>query len=139
MPGLLLTTVSRHAWSHEHRLSPVAMPNTQPQGGVHALRMRKAWTPPWGWVFGIATGLSLCSWLQAWRLTVVNSKPGMAIHPEKLLALNVAYWFVPALLMPAVVWGARRFPFDNGRKVRAVLAHTVGALLFSFTCFIGMV
>jgi len=101
--------------------------------------MRKAWTPPWPWVFGVATGLSIFSWLQAWRLTLINSKPGTIIHPEKLLALNLAYWYVPALLMPAVVWAARRFPFDSGHKLRALGAHTVGALMFAAACFVGMI
>ena len=73
-------------------------------------RMRKAWTPPWRWVFGVATGLSVFSWLQAWRLTLINSRPGMTIPSGKLLVLNLALWFVPALLMPAVA-GGRRFPF----------------------------
>jgi two-component system, LytTR family, sensor kinase len=112
---------------------------TRPSAASDTARMRKAWTPPRRWVFGIATGLAIFSWLQAWRLTLVNSKPGTDIHPEKLLALNLAYWYVPALLTPAVVWAARRFPFDNGRKVRAVAAHVTGALLFALACFVGMV
>jgi signal transduction histidine kinase len=111
------------------RLSPAA----------DTARMRKSWTPPWGWVLGIATGLSLFSWLEAWRLTVVNSKPGMAAHPEKLLALNLAYWFIPALLMPAVVWAARRFPIVSGHKVRAVFAHAFGAMLFAAGCIGGLI
>ena len=93
--------------------------------------MRKVWTPPWPWVFGVATALGLFSFLQAYRLTMVNSKPGMSIMAGKLLLLNLALWYVPALLMPAVVWVARRFSFDSGRKVRAVLAHAAGALVFS--------
>jgi len=102
-------------------------------------RMRKAWTPPWRWVFGVATGLSIFSWLQAWRLTLINSKPGMDIHPEKLLVLNLAYWYLPALLMPAVVWASRRFPFDSGHRLRALLAHAIGALTFAAACFVGMI
>jgi len=114
-------------------------PLTRVSPAADTARMRKAWTPPRGWVFGIATGLAIFSWLQAWRLTLINSKPGTEIHPGKLFALNLAYWYVPALLMPAVVWAARRFPFDNGRKVRAVAVHAVGALLFAFACLVGMV
>jgi two-component sensor histidine kinase len=78
------------------------------------------------------------SWLQAWRLTLINSKPGMDIHPEKLLVLNLAYWYVPALLMPAVVWAARRFPFDTGHRPRALLVHSMGALTFAAACFVSM-
>jgi signal transduction histidine kinase len=90
-------------------------------------------------VFGIATGLSLFSFLQAWRLTFINTRPGTIIHPGKLLALNLEYWYLPALLMPAVVWTARRFPFASGHKVRAVFAHAIGALLFSAASIGGMI
>src|SRR4051812_38237282 len=101
-------------------------------------RMRKVWTPPWRWVFGVATGLSLFSFLQAYRLTSINNKPGMAIDAGKLAVLNLALWYVPALLVPAIVWAARRFPFDTGHKLRALIAHVIGALTFAFVHFIGM-
>jgi len=100
--------------------------------------MRKVWTPPWPWVFGVATALSLFSFLQSYRLTLINSKPGMTIEAGKLLALNLALWYVAALLMPAIVWMARRFPFDTGHKIRALSAHGGGALTFAFVHFVGM-
>jgi two-component system, LytTR family, sensor kinase len=101
-------------------------------------RMRKVWTPPWRWVFGVATVLSLFSFLQAYRLTLLTSKPGMEVEAGKLIVLNLALWYVPALLIPAIVWAARRFPFDTGHKVRAVLAHSIGALTFAGVHFLGM-
>jgi two-component sensor histidine kinase len=100
--------------------------------------MRKVWTPPWPWVFGVATALSLFSFLQAYRLTLINSKPGMTIEAGKLLALNLALWYIAALVMPAIVWMARRFPFDTGHKIRAVIAHSAGALTFAFVHFVGI-
>src|SRR5262249_9718233 len=102
-------------------------------------RMRKAWTPPWPWVFGVATGLGFFSWLQAYRLTLVNDKPVTTLHAGKLLVLNLALWYVPALFMPAVVWAARRFPFDTGHKVRALLVHAAGALTFAAACIVSLV
>src|SRR5436305_378505 len=90
-------------------------------------RMRKAWTPPWQWVFGVATALGLFSTLQAYRLTLVNSRPGEPLESGfklKLTILNLALWYVPALMMPAVVRVARRFPLDEaGRRLRAILVH----------------
>jgi len=100
--------------------------------------MRKVWTPPWRWVFGVATVLSLFSFLQAYRLTLLTSKPGMTVEAGKLMVLNLALWYVPALLIPAIVWAARRYPFDTGHKVKAVVAHSVGALTFAGVHFIGM-
>ena len=101
--------------------------------------MRKVWTPPWRWVFGVATALGLFSFLQAYRLTLINGRPGMSIMAGKLLVLNLALWFIPALLAPAVVWAARRFPFDSGHKLRAVLAHAAGALTFASTHILGLI
>jgi len=103
------------------------------------VRMRKAWSPPWPWVFGIATGLSLFSWMQACRLMLIDNKPGMPIPTGKLLVLNLALWYVPALLMPAVVWAARRFPFDTGHRVRAMAVHVVGALIFAAAHFVALI
>jgi two-component system, LytTR family, sensor kinase len=111
---------------------------TELSASSDTVRMRKVWTPPWRWVFGVATVLSLFSFLQAYRLTLINSKPGMTIEAGKLLVLNLALWYVPALLIPAIVWAARRFPFDTGHKVRAVAAHSMGALTFAFVHFIGI-
>jgi signal transduction histidine kinase len=90
-------------------------------------------------VFGIATALGFFSFLQAYRVTLINSKPGMSIMAGKLLILNLALWYIPALLMPAVVWAARRFPFDTGHKIRAVLAHATGALTFASTHIGGLI
>ena len=116
-------------------------PLTRFSSAADTARMRTVWTPPWRWVFGVATGLGAFSTLQAYRLTLINSKPGMSIETGKLVALNLALWYVAALLMPAVVWGARRFPFDAGRKLAAVVAHSIGALLFAalhFVCLMAV-
>jgi two-component system LytT family sensor kinase len=129
--------------------TPISVTNTRYGGTENArltavsraadtARMRTVWTPPWPWVFGVATGLSLFSWLQAYRLTVVNIAPGMSVQPGKLLVLNLALWYVAALLTPAVVWAARRFPFDTGHAVRAIAGHSVGALTFAALHFAGL-
>jgi signal transduction histidine kinase len=96
------------------------------------------WTPPWSWVFGAATAFGLFSFLQAYRLTLLNSKPGMTIDAGKLLILNLALWYLPAVMMPAIVSAARAFPFEAGRRVRAIAVHTGGALLFSFAHLVGL-
>ena len=100
--------------------------------------MRQVWTPPWPWVFGAATAFGISSFLQAYRLTLLNSKPGMTIEAGKLLILNLALWYLPALMMPAIVWATRRFPLEAGRRVRAIAVHLAGALLFSGAHLIGL-
>src|SRR4051794_16382837 len=112
---------------------------TRPSMAVlDSVRMRKAWTPPTRWVLGVATVLSLFSTLQVYRLEVVSAKPGMPIYTGKLLVLNFAYWFIPALLLPSVVWVARRFPLDAGKLLRNIAVHATGAMVFAFLRFAGM-
>ena len=91
--------------------------------------MRKAWTPPTRWVFGVATGLGLFSTLQAIRLTALTSKEGMPLQIGKLLILNLALWYIPALLTPSIVALARRFRLDEGRRLRALVVHVAAALV----------
>ena len=100
--------------------------------------MRRVWTPPWPWVFGAATAFGVSSFLQAYRLTLVNSKPGMTIEAGKLLILNLALWYLPALMVPMIVSAARRFPLEAGRRVQAIAVHTVGAVVFSFAHIVGL-
>jgi two-component system LytT family sensor kinase len=102
-------------------------------------RMRKVWTPPWRWVFGVATVLSLFSFVQAYRLTLINTKPGMTIEAGKLFILNLALWYVPALLIPAIVWAARRFPLEHGRRARAIAVHSAGAIIFALVHWLGLI
>jgi signal transduction histidine kinase len=89
-------------------------------------------------VFGAATAFGLFSFLQAYRLTLLNSKPGMTTDAGKLLILNLTLWYLPALMMPAIVSAARAFPLETGRRVRAIAIHIVGALLFSFAHLVGV-
>jgi two-component system LytT family sensor kinase len=111
---------------------------TAPSPAADSVRMRKAWTPPTRWVLGVATVLSLFSTLQVYRLEVVSAKPGMPIEVGKLLVLNFAYWFVPALLLPSIVWVARRFPLDAGNLLRNIAVHATGAMIFAFVRFAAM-
>jgi signal transduction histidine kinase len=90
-------------------------------------------------VFGVATVLSLFSFVQAYRLTLINTKPGMTIEAGKLLVLNLALWYIPALLIPAIVWAARRFPLEHGRRARAIAAHTAGAVIFALVHWLAMI
>jgi two-component system, LytTR family, sensor kinase len=101
--------------------------------------MRKAWTPPMRWVFGVATVLGLFSTLQAVRLTVLNSKEGMPIQVGKLLILNLAFWYIPAMLTPSIVAVARRFRLDGDRRLRALAVHVMAALGFMVIRFAGMI
>jgi two-component system, LytTR family, sensor kinase len=99
--------------------------------------MRKAWAPPTRWVFGVATVLGLFSTLQAYRLTILNSKEGMPIQIGRLLILNLAYWYIPALLTPGIVSMARRFRLDGARRLRSLAVHGIAAIGFYTVYAIG--
>jgi two-component system, LytTR family, sensor kinase len=91
------------------------------------------------WVFGVATIFGLFSTLQAVRLTVLNSKEGMPLQVGKLLILNLAFWYIPAMLTPSIVSVARRFRLDGDRPLRAVAVHLASGFGFMVVRFVGMI
>jgi two-component system LytT family sensor kinase len=93
--------------------------------------MQKLWVPPARWVFGVATVLSLFSTLQAYRLSTLTTRDGMTVEVSRLLVLNFALWFVPAVLTFGIFGLVRRFPVDSGRWGRALAVHITAALGFS--------
>lgn len=48
-----------------------------------------------------------------------------------LIRLSLGEWYIWALLSPGVLWLARRFPLESGRRVRALSVHIPAALLFT--------
>jgi signal transduction histidine kinase len=93
--------------------------------------------PPARWIFVVATLLGLFSTLQAYRLTTLNFKPP-DIMATDLLVLNLAYWYVPALLLPSIFRLAYRFRLDAVSWRTAVGIHTVAAFTFSIVHWLGM-
>jgi len=93
--------------------------------------MEKAWTPPARFVFGAATLLGVFSTLQAYRLTTLSINEHMNIEVWRLLALNLAYWYVPAALTPTIFRVAHRFPLDAPGWPRAFAVHALTAGGFS--------
>ena len=100
--------------------------------------MQKAWTPPYRWVFAVATPLALFSTLQAIRLATITR--GTTDVPElRLLLLNTAYWYVPALLTPTIFRIASYLRNGEQPWPRVVGTHILLALCFSLTHCAGMV
>ena len=128
--------------TNDHLMGPEIPTLTDVSPRPDTARMRKVWTPPWRWVFGVATVLGLFSALQAYRLTLVNENSGELLEAGmalKLTILNLALWYVPALMVPAVVRVARQFPLDaSGGRLRSLAAHAIGALVFAGLDFAGM-
>lgn len=99
--------------------------------------MTKTWTPPLRWVFGAATCLGLFSTLQAYRLTSLTSPDPSKIEVENLLVLNLAYWFIPALVAPIIFRLVQRYRID-GQRLKAIGIHACAALLFTAFHAAGM-
>ena len=94
--------------------------------------MHKAWTPPARWIFLVATLLGLFSTAQAYRLTSLNPRArveGIELWP--LLILNLALWYVPALLTPPIFRLAARVRLDSEKWLPALAMHALAALMFS--------
>src|SRR4030095_4399057 len=97
--------------------------------------MQKAWTPPVRWVFVVATFLGVFSALQSYRLMTLEVWKGSPPDILRLLALNLAYWYVPAALSTPIFSFSHRFRLDTPRWPRALAAHTAAALGFSVVHF----
>jgi len=82
-------------------------------------------------LFVIATAFGVSSTFQAYWLDAISHEHAMPHALRHLLALNLAYWYIPALLAPVIMtWGTseslgrRRWPVQ-------VLVHVAGALTYS--------
>lgn len=75
----------------------------------------------WPLVFLVATALGLLSSALAWQFTRWLGKP--EISWQTLAILNYAYWYLWALVTPAIVWLSQRFRFERGGLWRAFAVH----------------
>jgi two-component system LytT family sensor kinase len=77
-------------------------------------------------IAGVATALSIFSTFQAYNYVSLFTERDPSF--PMLLLLNVSYWYSWALLVPVVLWMARRFRFDRQSWRRSVLAHIPAVL-----------
>lgn len=101
--------------------------------------MQTTWTPPARFVFGAATLLGVFSTLQVYRLSTLNINDQINIQVWRLLALNLAYWYVPATLTSTIFRIARRFPLDAPGWPRALAVHALTAVGFSIIHLAAMI
>ena len=72
-------------------------------------------------VFLVATALGLLSSTLAWQFTRWLGRS--EISWQTIAALNFAYWYLWALMTPAIVWLSERFRFERRGLWRAVAVH----------------
>jgi two-component system LytT family sensor kinase len=81
-------------------------------------------------IFAVATALGVFSALQAFNYVSFFSEQEQPF--SVLLALNLSYWYAWALLVPFMLWMARRFRFERHGWVKSVAAHLCGVLVATF-------
>ena len=82
-------------------------------------------------LFVIATAFGVSSTFQAYWLDEIshdNTMPHSLLH---LFALNLVYWYIPALLTPVIMAWAVREQLARARWPVQVLVHAAGALAYS--------
>lgn len=86
-------------------------------------------TVRWPWIWGVATVLALFSGLQAHRMTAVVT--GRDNFEARLMILNFALWYAPALMTPLLMRFTVRFRFDRHSWRRVLPMHLVALVAFS--------
>jgi len=88
--------------------------------------------------FVIATAFGVSSTFQAYsmRLLEAGTSPPAAI--PQLLALNLVYWYLPALLAPTIVRVALRYQLGRVRWSTQALVHVTGAVVYSMVHTVAM-
>jgi signal transduction histidine kinase len=81
--------------------------------------------------FGVATAFGIFSALQAYNYVSLFTDRNTPFYI--LLALNVTYWYAWAVLVPGMVWMARRYRFGRQNWMRAASMHALGVLAFTLT------
>jgi LytS/YehU family sensor histidine kinase len=80
-------------------------------------------------IFTIATVLGVLTGLQAYNYIALTSEQKQPL--VVLLALNLTYWYSWALLVPGVLWVARRYRFERQTWRRAVAIHILAVIVFT--------
>jgi hypothetical protein len=80
---------------------------------------------------GIATAFGISSSIQSYLLSTAAGEPVGAAMAGHVLVQNLVYWYVPALLAPAIVRLATRYQFGRGQGWTPFAVHITGAFVYS--------
>jgi signal transduction histidine kinase len=80
-------------------------------------------------IFAVATAFGIFSGLQAYNYVTLFTDRKQPLHI--LLALNITYWYVWAVLFPGMLWMARRYRFGRHTWKRAAAMHAGGVIVFT--------
>jgi two-component system LytT family sensor kinase len=89
---------------------------------------RQRWIKwPAGFIFWTLVGLSF-----AFQFYISSAKAGLDVTWGQAVSYALGDWYVFAILSIPVVWLARHFQFEAGRRAQAAAVHFFCGLLFSF-------
>jgi two-component system, LytTR family, sensor kinase len=80
-------------------------------------------------IITISTVLGVLTGLQAYNYVALVSEHKQPFNV--LLGLNLTYWWSWALLVPGVLWLARRYRFERGSWQKAAFMHVLGVVVFT--------
>jgi two-component system LytT family sensor kinase len=80
-------------------------------------------------IVGIATVLGVLTGLQAYNYVALTAEHKQPF--SVLLGLNLTYWWSWALLVPGVLWMARRYRFERHTWRRPAFFHILGVTVFT--------
>ena len=86
---------------------------------------------PWANVLRVAGIATLLGLLFAAQLYVIYSQSKREIHWPQIFASALPFWYLWALLVPAIAALARRAPIDRAHALRAAVVHVPAAALTS--------
>lgn len=88
--------------------------------------------PRWWLLFLIALAFwQVVGFLDVAWYVLISAAKGDAVVWSKLIQANLPIWVTVALFTPPVVWLARRFPWVEGKRRRAILIHAGGLVTFT--------
>ena len=89
----------------------------------------------WTQILLVATALSLLSTTLAWQAGRISGRPHQL---STLVILNFSWWYIWAVMAPAVIWLAQRFRFERAGLGRAALVHVPAVVACSWAHVAGM-
>ena len=81
-------------------------------------------------IVGVATALGIFSTFQAYNYVSLFTERDPSF--VMLMGLNVTYWYAWAVLVPGMLWMARRYRFGRHTWPKAAAMHALGVIVFTF-------
>jgi signal transduction histidine kinase len=89
-------------------------------------------------LFVIATALGVSSTFQAYSMGVIEKGTSSPAEIPRLLALNLVYWYLPALLAPTIMTLVMRYQLGRVPWSTQAFVHVTGAFVYSIVHTVAM-